>query len=230
MSIILQAPTGNSTVYLEVTAIVTLMIIAIGFIIFFSYHSRKTPIMRIFGSQYFRFGIVNPAGQLTWHNRLTKDFKVVGKVILWKYKDQNYKLQEDRIFWENKIPSSIYKFGNPLALDILGIPDAEIEVWDERTKSNVKRKISSQELKGAIESKVVNELNKVGFNRMETVVLIIMIVAIGMNIVTLYQIYQINTAMATLIDQLNQILKNYVPKSPVAFIHNLTTILGELSP
>lgn len=206
----LQVP-SSSLDYSLIITVVSLMFGLIIFVLYWGYRHRKASILRIFGSSYFTFGIVNPAGQLDWVNRTTADFQLVGKIILWKYKDQKYRLQENRLVWIKKIPASFYKFGNPIALDILDIKDAEIAVWDEDKATMVLVKLSAQELKGAIESKVVNELNKVGYNRMEVITLAVMMIVIILNVINLVEIISITNSFSTLINQLNTLLKQLPP-------------------
>jgi hypothetical protein len=204
---------ANPANFLILELIIPILLTACGGIVFFSYHRRKTFALRIFGSKYFTFGVMNPAGMLEWVNRATSDMKIYGSVILWYHKDGAYRVTEDTLFWYNGVPHAMYKFGNPNPLNILGEPDAEISVYDEDLKQNITVKISSQELKGAIESKVVNELNKVGFNRMEIITLIVMVVAIVFNIVILVEVYGVNSSYSTLVQQLNQILKQLASTS-----------------
>ena len=200
---------ANTYLFLVAYAILPISIAFVSLMIYIGYRKRNTTILKIFGSQFFRFGIVNPAGQLEWLNKTTNDMKIYGKVIFFNYKEGAYRVQEDRLFWIDKIPTSIYKFGNPNPLNVMGISDPEIEVYDEDLKQHVKVKLSSQELKGALESKVVNELNKVGFNRIEMIVLLFMGVTIVLEIISLYEIFNVNSEYSTLINQLNQILQHY---------------------
>lgn len=208
---LLQTPNQsfNDQLIIAAGSIIILVCVLVIVGVFWGYHKRKGPLLRIFGSTYFTFGIINPAGMLDWINKTTGDMKVYGKVILFYYKEGAYRVSEDRLFWINKIPHSIYKFGNPNAVNVLGIDDATIQVYDEDLKQNVTVKMSSQELKGALESKVVNELNKVGLNRMEMVTVIIMFVMIVLSALTLYESYSNSQSYGSLVNQLNQILSRF---------------------
>ena len=187
--------------------------------IFFMYKKRAAPVLKMFGSSYFRFEILSPARKTQIINKMTKDFKIVGNVILFKAPGGMYKVMDDRIFLRDNIPTSIYKFGNPLPINVYDNPTPEIAVWDEDNKIFKLNKMSSQELQDAIESKVVHDLNKFTFNRMEAIMIIIAIIGVIFNVIVLYEVVQVNSEFGTLINQLNQILAN-LPKTtttPAAF-------------
>ena len=183
-------------------------LIIVFLIIFFAYRKRSAPIMRLFGSDIFIFDIVNPARKVKRVNKIVKDFKIHGKVIIFEDSGQWYRVMQDRLILRNNIPYSLYNFGNPIPVNVLEHPEAEFIKYDENTKSNVKVKISGQELRDAIESKVVHDLNKFTFNRMEVIMIIIAIVGVIFNVVVLYEVVQVNSEFGTLINELNQILAN----------------------
>lgn len=188
--------------------IISIVLIVVFIVIFFAYHGRKTPILKIFGASYFRFEILSPARKTQIVNRMTKDFKIIGNVILFKAPGGMYKVVDNSIFLRDKIPTAIYKFGNPMPINVYDHPEPIIKVWDEDNKTFVENKMSSQELQDAIESKVVHDLNKFTFSRMEIIMVIAAVIGIIMNVVVIYQTVQINSEIGTLINQLNQILEN----------------------
>lgn len=192
--------------------VISIALIICFIMIFFGYRKRAPRILKLFGAEYFTFEIINPARKLQVVNKMVKDFKVHGKVILFASGEHWYRVMEDRLVIRNNRPYSMYKFGNPTPINILDHPDSEIAVYDEDNKTMVKIKMSGQELRDAIESKVVHDLNKFTFSRMEIVMVIVGVVAIIMNIVVVYEITQINSEFGNLINELNQILAN-LPKS-----------------
>ena len=183
-------------------------LIIVFLIIFFAYRKRATPVLKLFGASYFRFEILSPARKTQTINRMTKDFKIIGNVILFKAPGGMYKVIDNSIFLRDKIPTSIYKFGNPMPINVYDHPEPIVKVWDEDNKTFVENKMSSQELLDAIESKVVHDLNKFTFNRMEAIMIIIAIVGVIFNVVVLYEVVQVNSEFGTLINELNQILAN----------------------
>lgn len=190
-----------------------IIMIGILIVMFLAYRARKTPILKVFGASYFRFEILNPARKTQTVNRLSKDFKIHGKIILFNASGGWYRIMDDRIFLRDNIPTSIYKFGNPIPINVYETPDAEIAVYDEDMKSMVKVRMSAQELRDAIESKVVHDLNKFTFSRMEIIMVIAAAVGIIINIIVVYEIVQVNSEFGTLINQLNQILSQLPTKS-----------------
>lgn len=198
----------------DIGGIVTIILVLVFIALLLGFKWRKTPVLRMFGMEYFTFEIINEAGMSKYVNRTTKDFKVHGKVILFQYESGWYKIQEDRLFFRKRIPSSIYRYGNPMALNVMDSPDNEIAVWDEDKKTMVTVKMSAQELRDAIESKVVHDLNKFTFSKTEIFAIILSIVSIVISAIVLYQIYQINSQMSTLIDQINQILSHIPSINP----------------
>src|SRR5437879_4285649 len=131
-------------------SITGIVMIGVFIVMFFAYRARKTPILKVFGSSYFRFEILNPARKTQTVNRLSKDFKINGKLILFNAAGGWYRIMDDRIFLRDNIPTSIYKFGNPVPINVYEVPDAEIAVWDEDLKTMVKVRMSAQELRDAI--------------------------------------------------------------------------------
>jgi hypothetical protein len=204
----LQIDFFSSIDWTLVSSVILLIFILMFVVMMLSFRARKSRMLKIFGSQYFTFGIINEAGMLEWANRTTSDFIQKGKVILFKYKGGFYKVMEDYLIWISKIPTSIYRFGNPQPINIRQRPDTEIAVYDEEKKTMVKVKISAQELKEAIESKVVSDLNKFTFNRMEIITIIVMFVAIIFQVFVVYETFTIQSEIGTLINQLNQILSH----------------------
>ena len=197
-----------------------IVIIIVLLMIFFMYRKRSTPILKMFGSSYFRFEILSPARKTQIVNKMTKDFKIIGNIILFDAPGGRYKVMDDRIFLRDKIPTSMYKFGNPLPINVYDNPEPEIVIWDEDNKTFMRNKMSAQELKEATDSKVVSDLNKFTYSKMEVIMIIIGVIAIIFNVVVLYEVIQVNSEFGTLINELNQILAN-LPKTtssaPVAF-------------
>ena len=103
--------------------------------------------------------------------------------------------------------------GNPNPINILEVADPEVEVWDEDGKTFQKVKISAQELLDAINSKVVHDLNKFTFSRMELVMVFAAVVSIIINIIVVYEVVQVNSEFGTLVNQLNQILAQLPQKT-----------------
>ena len=176
--------------------------------IFFGYRKRVAPILQIFGSTYFRFEILSPARKTQIVNRMSKDFKIFGNIILFDAPGGRYKVMDDRIFLRDKIPTSIYKFGNPLPINIYDNPDPEVVVWDEDNKTFMRNKMSAQELKDATDSKVVADLNKFTYSKMEMIMIVVSVIALIFNVIVLYEIISVSSQFSTLINELNQILAN----------------------
>jgi hypothetical protein len=203
-------------------AVSGLLVIAF-FVFIFGYRARKTPILKLFGSKFFTFEFVDEAGQSEFVNRMTNDFQRIGKLVLFKYKDGKYEIREDRVFWRKGKPSCLYRLGNPIPVDVMGVNEPEIAVFDEEHKTMVKVRLSAQELRDAIESKVVHDLNKFTFSHMELIMIIVALISIVINVVVLYQIFQVNSEYSTLIKELNNLLSHIQTTPTASWIRNIVS-------
>lgn len=194
--------------FIVISGLISIVLIIAFIVIYFGYRSRKAPILKVLGSTYFRFEILSPARKLLIVNRMAKDFKIFGSVILFDAPGGRYKVMDERVFLRESIPTSLYKFGNPIPLNIYDHPDPDIVVWDEDGKAFVKNRMSAQELKEATDSKVVSDLNKAVFSRIELVMVVIGVLGIIVNIIVLYEIVNVASQYGTLVNELNQILKS----------------------
>lgn len=191
-----------------------LVFFVIIFVVFvLAFKKRKEPILKLFGSNYFKFDIINKAGQcLTIQRAYPADFKIEGDIVTFvcKIGDKTgrYIVKDGYVYWKNKTPQATYREGNPLPLNINTIPDPEIPAYDEEKKTMVKVKISANELHEALVSKVVSDLNKSVFDRMDIIILLIALMMLVVGIVNVYMTYQTQSNIQALINQLNQILNH----------------------
>jgi len=187
---------------------IPILLVVLFVVLLIGFKKRKAPILRMFGSTYFTFEMIDEAGMSKYVNRTTADLEHHGKVVLFKYKNGKYKVQEDRVFFRNNIPCSIYREGNPLPLNVMGAESPEIAVYDEDKKTMVKVLVSAQELKDSIESQVVHNLHKLTASRIEMILIIVSIIGIIIQFIVLYEIVQVNASYSNLIGQLNVILQH----------------------
>lgn len=123
---------------------------------------------------------------------LNKETKQLGKHFFFTVKGSKYMTSPKAMFRSYGVTRIQYQEGDP-------IPRMPFS-------TDIDSEIGASELEEAIKSKVVHDLLKFTFSRLEIVYLIVAIAGIGINIVVLYFAYTTAQEYSGLIQQLNGIL------------------------
>jgi hypothetical protein len=145
------------------------------------------------GDQYILGKFVNDSLDIENKNIREKDIKNLGAKRVWQMdKDNAYEMPE-RFYHASRQPVAYWKKNDPIPI--------ELKPW--RADSIIG---STTELSDAVNSKAISDLNKSIYTRVELLLFVGVIVAVGIGVLNLYLINSVSDQFNNLINQLNRIV------------------------
>lgn len=168
---------------------------------------------RWISSTYFIAGIIGANGQIKEHKVIRGECKRFGKALIWKKgKNEQYGINTRRFKRKGGNPYGMWVEGRPPQLELgWDFTNAQEYIQNNKIKHFIE---SSTELDDVADNKITHDAFRYTLGKLDWLHIALLCVAIVINIVAVYYIYEANNASNVIINYLNQLIQSKVLPPP----------------